>query len=379
MRKIMNRLFILSVLSAFLLLITCCKESTRNQVSLLEISPNTPTDHDWLAIADTTIIPLETTEECLLGQISEIYNVDSEWYILTHENNVLKFDKSGKYISSIGKRGNGPGEFLRINAMAINDGKIYLIEGNQQKVCVYDTDGKWMEDIAGTDCLKFAMAMKASADGRFLVVNGISFKKELPLFGVWDPSEPQQLCPVVETDYTSHGSYGWALQPMASYRKDFLALKPLSSTVYHLNPETAQCDSLINIADILPTERETSGEYQKALSGTLSQKGNPIMGVATAGDFALITMLKSFAMVYLPTGEWWYTKTIGMSMQKAPLPFMLTQIGCSVDNSVVCVVEASTYLNVYAEKPEFGRLCHTEVDSEDNPVLMIYTLKFSGE
>lgn len=358
--------------------LTGCNDSSRGTVSVLEIYPTISNNRDWLTITDTTVVPLETTEKSLLGRISEVHNENSDWYILTRENSVFKFDKAGKFVYSIDSKGNGPGEFMRISAMCIDNGHIYLNECNQAKVCVYDTDGKWIKDIIGTDSLKFAMSMKPLGDGRILIANNISFNNDIPLYGIWDPNAPQHLTPIIDTEYTSNGSYGWAMQPLASYHKDFLVLKPLSSTVYRMNIKTSECDSLINIADILPNGLETSGDYQKAFLNVLKLKGNPVMGISTCGDFAFISMLHSFAVVYLPTGEWWYTSTVGVSLDKSPLPFMTMPIICSIDNSVVCAVEAATYLDVYAEMPEFDRINHVKVDPEDNPILIIYTLRYSG-
>lgn len=369
---------IISFISALNLLIGC-KSKVQDYGHTIDISTSLSSGHDWVTVADTTIVPLETSEKSLIGQIAEICHEKSEWYILTRENTILKFDKSGKFISQIGSNGNGPGEYTRIKTICVYGDKIYVIDGNQSKVCVFDTAGKWIQDIPDTDCLKFALSMRPVGDGRFIVANGICFNKDIPLYGIWDPSDPHNLIPIVRSEYTYQGCNNWAMRPLAPFRGNYLALKPLSSTVYRLNTESTECDSLINIVGCLPADIETSGDYQQAYSAALSLKGNPIMGIHTAGDFAIISLLKAFAMCHIPSGKWWYADTKGMSLQHSPLPFMLNQIGCSIDNRLVCVVDASTYLNVYADKPEFDKISHCDIDSEDNPVLMIYTLKYSED
>lgn len=370
----MNRFAISSVVVILLFILAGCSATESVFKPAIDISPDVSGNYDWLTIADTTVISLETADGCLIGQVAGICHDGAEWYILTRDSNILKFDKSGRFITSVGSKGNGPGEYMRVNTMCVSDGKVYVIEGNQNKVCVYDTDGKWEKDIPETGCLKFSISMKPMDDGRFMVANGISFDKDTPLYGVWDPSEPHRLKPVIRTGYTYQGNYEWAMAPMAEYKDKFMTLKPLSSTVWQTDAVSAETDSLINIADCIPEDINTTDDYRSAFKEILRQKGNPIMGIHIAGDIAFINLLRAFAICHLPSGKWWYAGTGGISLQKSPLPFMLIPIVCSFGNRLVCVVDASTYLDVYAKKPEFGKILHSDIATEDNPVLMIYTV-----
>lgn len=371
----MPRIILSSLVLSLLFIMIGCSPAEKTDYSVIEISPELATGHDWLSIADTTVVALETTEESLIGRIDEVYNDDTNWYILTGESSILKFDKSGKFVSSIGSKGNGPGECMRINTMCISGEEIYAIEGNQDKVCVYTTDGKWKQDIKDTECLKFAMAIQPLNDGKFLVANGISFKEGTPLYGIWDPAEPQQLLSVVESDYTSQGSYEWAMAPIATYKGEDLTLRPLSSTIYLTNTATAVSDSIINIANCIPENISTSGDYSSTFVEIVKQKGHTIMGIHSAGDFVFISLLRAFAMCHIPSGKWWYTDTSGISLQHSPLPFMLTRIVDTSDNQIVCAVDASTYMDVYSQ----SSTTDVRVEPEDNPVLMIYTVRFTED
>lgn len=56
-------------------------------------------------------------------------------------NQVLKLDESGAIIDSIGRVGQGPGEYLFVKNIYINDDKIYLIESPQLLVHQYSQNG----------------------------------------------------------------------------------------------------------------------------------------------------------------------------------------------------------------------------------------------
>lgn len=357
-----------------MLLIGC--QSERNSTAVVQINPEVSTDFNWLEISDTAIVALETTEECMIDRIVEIQRYNSDWYVLTSQNSILKFDESGKFISSIGSKGSGPGEYMHVKTINVSNDRVYINEGNQEKVCVYDTDGKWIEDIKSTNCLKFAMSIHSLSEDKFLVANSICFKKGTPLYGIWNLSDPKQLTPVVETDFNYSGSYEWAMSPLAKYNDGYLALKPLSSTIFRLDTNNIQCDSLINIPNCIPSDLPSSEDYMQSFSSVLGNNGNPIMGIYVAGDFAVITMMKAFSLVHLPSGQYWYADTQSMPLQKRPLPFMLADIGCTYEDKLVCVVNASDYLNERENKTDIDNLQSIEIDPEDNPLLMIYTLKY---
>lgn len=101
-------------------------------------------------------IPLETTEQSLVGNNPEIWIADDHLIVST-EQGCLSFDKeSGRFISSIGHKGNDPQGCLSfsgwLNAAAQT---IYFPAGNGRSV-IYDTEGNFVgeqKDLDQTDGL----------------------------------------------------------------------------------------------------------------------------------------------------------------------------------------------------------------------------------
>ena len=71
------------------------------------------------------LIPLETSENCLIGRIDELKVFDDTLYVL--DRNIAKalfvFDNKGRFIRKIGRLGKGPGEYIIPRSFTIDNKK----------------------------------------------------------------------------------------------------------------------------------------------------------------------------------------------------------------------------------------------------------------
>ena len=102
------------------------------------------------------LIPLETTDECLL----EVPNRDNSSGVIMNDNYILvqytfggdyrlcAFDHSGKFLNQIGRKGQGPGEFYLLRNMFFNTDKnsIY-VENGRTNILEYNFEGKFINSI----------------------------------------------------------------------------------------------------------------------------------------------------------------------------------------------------------------------------------------
>jgi hypothetical protein len=93
-------------------------------------------------------IPLETTDECLIGRIG---NFDiSEKFIATYcfvANNVYLFHRDGRFINSVGRMGHGPGEYLGPSGAFIDEkrSRIIILDYYKKLQLNYDLDGRFVD------------------------------------------------------------------------------------------------------------------------------------------------------------------------------------------------------------------------------------------
>ncbi|BBD45852.1 6-bladed beta-propeller [Petrimonas sulfuriphila] len=94
------------------------------------------------------LIPLETSDNILIGYCEEIIHYQNRYYIFDRNSlSIHVFDDTGKFIFKISKHGQGPGEYIDITSMIINPftGNIDLTGlGN---IYSYDLSGKYIKTL----------------------------------------------------------------------------------------------------------------------------------------------------------------------------------------------------------------------------------------
>ncbi|WP_298063451.1 6-bladed beta-propeller [uncultured Rikenella sp.] len=76
-------------------------------------------------------IRLETTERCMVGQISRLFFIDSMIMAIDSKaGTLLFFDNQGKYLRTFDKRGKGPGEYIRITCALYDSIRQQIVYSN---------------------------------------------------------------------------------------------------------------------------------------------------------------------------------------------------------------------------------------------------------
>jgi len=90
-------------------------------------------------------IPLETTNECLLGNISNIIITPNNFFVYVYEGLCYRFNREGKFLNSIGKIGNGPGECMRTRDAAVDTVNQWVYILDYDKIVKYDYSGNFLK------------------------------------------------------------------------------------------------------------------------------------------------------------------------------------------------------------------------------------------
>jgi len=106
----------------------------------------------WAEFADSIeYIPLETTSEFLCGGDAKVIGFTDKYIILSNNSagNILIFNRQGKGIGKISKKGQGPGEYSNIFKCCYdsNTGEIFVYDIFQGKVFVYDLHGIFLRSF----------------------------------------------------------------------------------------------------------------------------------------------------------------------------------------------------------------------------------------
>ena len=117
--------------------------------------PITDMETDYGKLSDFAeeikMIPLEFSDDCILGEIRKIVMSDSCIFVLERANQkgIYVFDHIGKYLYRIGNRGQGPEEFINLSDFSLNEEQrlIYLYDITRTRVLVFSYEGDFVKDI----------------------------------------------------------------------------------------------------------------------------------------------------------------------------------------------------------------------------------------
>jgi hypothetical protein len=104
-------------------------------------------------IADSIIyIPLETDSSSIFGKINNpIENIQfaNSRIFINDGDQLLSFSSDGKLINKIGRQGNGPEEYIRINDFALLENKRLIIikSDAQQKLLIFTFDNEFIQSV----------------------------------------------------------------------------------------------------------------------------------------------------------------------------------------------------------------------------------------
>lgn len=91
------------------------------------------------------IIPLETNETCLVGDIRGIRKFGSSYYICSQTGPILCFNEKGEFKGKIGDVGKAKNEY--ISAMGVDFYKDRIYVQDFHKIVVYDLFGQYLQSI----------------------------------------------------------------------------------------------------------------------------------------------------------------------------------------------------------------------------------------
>jgi hypothetical protein len=141
-------------------LFLCCSHTVEETHSVQVIDFESAIDVGRYAVQNLSdyassirYLPIETTDDALLGRIAtSIYPIyyNGMFYIVSDEK-VYKFDSTGKFVTKIGNKGEGPEEYLGINGLDINpdNNHLYLLGGIYEKgLLEFDLEGRFIRKLS---------------------------------------------------------------------------------------------------------------------------------------------------------------------------------------------------------------------------------------
>ena len=134
-----------------IILILSCKHDNKKEVftgNVKEISFMIKSENPKDFIKSCDFLMLEDTcRESLFANISKLKIKGDRIYVLDFSGSkaLHVFNNRGKFLYNIGKRGSGPGEYKKIFDFDVNESKIYICDGPNRNMLIYNKDGEFLE------------------------------------------------------------------------------------------------------------------------------------------------------------------------------------------------------------------------------------------
>ena len=152
--------FLLIFIIVILLAIICLpKETTNSEYTSIQKSedvvvisnPKTPAHNMRIVFKEELSIgEFEGDENYMFGGGIN-FNTDDEgnFYVVDSDNHrIQKYNPEGKYLLTIGREGQGPGEFRGFSLPRFDkDNHLYITDGSNRRISFFDKDGQYLKQI----------------------------------------------------------------------------------------------------------------------------------------------------------------------------------------------------------------------------------------
>jgi len=215
--------FIIAVLAFF-----SCRNSTKIPIEVIPINLNTAKSID-LNIGK--MIKLETTNSSLLYEIISISFINKKLFIHTRDK-VAVFDNNGKFLFNLSRKGKGPGEYIKVSTVFVQNGHICLFDNMMKKIFIFNDNGEFISSV-NINLEQYPLAyIYPLSDGRFIAKNMFRGEQEkTPVGSIL--SDKYNLINTVKgrnviTGFTTHNNF---------YQYDnneILYFEPLCDTIFSI-------------------------------------------------------------------------------------------------------------------------------------------------
>lgn len=337
---------------------------------------------------EVKIVPLETKPECLVAKVNKgmIQMVDHNLFIPCSEG-LLQFTDDGKFVRSVAKRGQGPGEYAAVRFIAANDRlkQVYLMDHG--KLLTYSVDGTYIRECKIPFCWQFTVLGDSTFVG--YIYNNTGQKKDKLLL-INQEGETWNTFPQYDQFTIASGLnyYLWGRYDryVYSFKEEACCKEYYNDTVFTVTPEQLQPRYILDMGRYkIPKERRFE-----------ILEGNWLVYSEPAQAYLRPDFHETSQWVFLPYTSWdvtsedessrlaMYDKKKGVCYKvkndrikndmPGGLPFYPE--ARIADDVLLYYLEASEVLELAEEDPsilDYEQLKNLKED--DNPVLMIVQLK----
>jgi len=361
----------------FFIIVSCNKEksgSTDPEIIVIDIeNKNRP----LLSIEIERIIPIETSENCLLSYIGDFKFYKNRFYFLNSNRfknpGLMLFDDEGDFLRKTG-RGKGPGEMIEPFAFTINEqnSQIFIHDQAQNPSFIFDLDLNFVKQVKHD--YVFMGDVQHIAQDTFLVYHHVPTTSARTIDQKYfkytlyteDFSQEEHLDVLVNGDQSLH-----LLHAVSNYNSNVLFIAPYNYNVFQLLDGKVIMRYVLDFGDCGLPQNElceiSDEEYREYM-----EQGDLVLPVSVFQTknyliFQVVFKEKVFVFVRSVKNEKIYCLN---DSNVLPLDFIVR--GITDDGVFYGYLEADNFIE-YQESS--GKYNDIEVSQDDNPYVILFKIK----
>ncbi len=342
------------------------------------------------AIESIEFIPLELTDEFLIGDVQKVMESDSSYYIYDlfdddEKGRLSVTDKQGHFIRHISRTGNGPGEYVRLDAFTMSDSILYLYDGYSSIISRFDTHNNYLGKTDNVGLISVP-DIAALSDNKSVLVMAMLYNYNKSIYDIINTETGEEKA-IVHNPFDLSRSFAQmtGTVPMIMDKDSILPITmPLSPTVYAFNAKTQELTPFITIKcdEELPQpqEGEDFDEYKSKIDKNLIYQRFPISALKS-GQWVLLKFYIGSVLWNTVKKTGYYTLNASSDEKSEVFPFLPYNIkGIGKDGSFIGVVTAGDMLDLLESVGHDMQFMPDAkiiegLTEESNPILIRYKFK----
>lgn len=217
------------------ILITSCNSYSDRSTICLNDLKNSKQIVDTDDLFEFTYIPLEYKSECPIINIDKAVVTD-ECIFIKSDNSIYKFSLTGEFLNGIGTFGQGPGEYLSVMDMAVNEISkyVYVVDFAGKKVLIYNYDSNYIDNIP----LQTWVSHIESSNNQILLSTMNTTGVEKDKLIVYDANGKELVRFNNDVKYELQDFYMYPdIKTIQQLNDDVIFRQPFNDTIYTYNPK----------------------------------------------------------------------------------------------------------------------------------------------
>ncbi len=325
------------------------------------------------------IIPLETSDSCLMGQLARLTVTPERFYCTGGANSIYIFDRNGRFIQRFNRHGRGPQEYTKLRDYTLLNGKDILILDNK-KLIAYTPEGHC---ILTQTMPNYADRIEA-LDNQFIACH----ENSGDLLFIWDLAHQKVLHVLMEPDKKRQLS---EFYPFTRWGNQLFFRAPYDDKVLKVFPHEAKCVWKFDYGERTINGDDDFAAYPEFYGAILGRPDKSYAKLFLETDRYVYLDVESLELsdysYYV-----FYSKQTGtmriLHAEKFNPPMNIPSMKYTTEDGEFIETEDPVYLinqlkklDEFLTDPEDHALLESmkaqmaNVKPEDNPVICVYTLQ----